>query len=73
MAFIGLLLGEQLDLPGEEYQRLSPVDGSNLRPWTEVVPGILDPLITQLETLNLSAEADLKARSAALLQLASDL
>ena len=73
MAFIGLLLGEQLDFPGEEFQRLSPVDGSSLRPWTEVAPGVLDPLITQLKTLNLSAEADLKARSAALLQLASDL
>ena len=73
MAFIGLLLGEQLDFPGEEFQRLSPVDGSSLRPWTEVAPGVLDPLIATLKTLNLSAEADLKARSAALLQLASDL
>ena len=73
MAFIGLLLGEQLDFPGEELQRLSPVDGSSLRPWTEVAPGVLDPLIAQLKTLNLSAEANLKARSAALLQLASDL
>ena len=73
MAFIGLLLGEQLDFPGAERQRLSPVDGSSLRPWTEVAPDVFDPLIAQLRTLNLSAEADLKARSAALLQLASDL
>ena len=72
MAFIGLLLGEQLDFTGEERQRLSPVDDSSLQPWTEVAPDVFDPLIAQLGTLNLSAEADLRARSAALLQLASD-
>ena len=73
MAFIGLLLGEQLDFQGEEHQRLSPVDDSSLRPWTEAAPDVFDPLLRQLRTLNLSAEADLASRSAALLQLASDL
>ena len=73
MAFIGLLLGEQLDFPGEEHQRRSPVDDSSLLPWTEAAPDVFDPLLGQLRTLNLRAEADLTARSAALLQLATDL
>ncbi len=73
MAFIGFLLGEQLDLPGEELQRRSPVDDSSLLPWIEAAPGVFDPLLWQLRAVNLSAEADLKARSAALLQLATDL
>ena len=73
MAFIGHLLGEQLDFPGEDHQRQSTVDDSSLRPWTEAAPDVFDPLLGQLKTLNLRAEADLTARSAALLQLATDL
>ena len=72
MAFIGHLLGEQLDFPGEDHQRQSTVDDSSLRPWTEAAPDVFDPLLGQLKTLNLRAEADLTARSAACLIYTSD-